>query len=265
MEWVISNGAIDQLLYNGRNLIRTWGIETADSSGHFSLEEGKGYRYTLFNHAVQSTATEVRNEMEIKMKESHFILSLYDRLFPEEGRVVRKTVVYFLSDSYLMDFVIRHRFKKEFIERARIADQSIVHKNSNIYYQHPVREVLLDGDPSVRVCITHEVETEQRGTFMYARDDFGEWVVHARVLPLIPAKDVIKLCNAHFGTRPLPQFISDMIVHTPWLRNRLLYKSEKKPSRSFVTKCVNPNLFPMMHFKKDETISFDCEVTIFSS
>ena len=47
IHWKIKNNTIHQLFADKSNLIFPWGIETADSSAFFSMEEGVGYRYRV--------------------------------------------------------------------------------------------------------------------------------------------------------------------------------------------------------------------------
>ena len=261
MYWSVSQNVISELFVRGENIIYPWGIETADSSAFFSLQEGCGYRYRVLSEEYHYSETHYEAQLDIEMQEGKWNLILKDEIL-SPTKIVRTALLTCLEDSYFMDFVMRFRFKKEFFPYARIAEEKISHHCTNIYYQHPVREAYLKGKYGVAISIQECKVFEKMAPYMYVRDAEKEWVVHARMLPQVSDKEVIKLCNWWAKTRPLPQWISQPLLACSPIRKALWYRGERKPFHDPIMRRLNPLACPLVTATKGESLMWKVEVTI---
>jgi hypothetical protein len=261
ISWAINNNVISELYLNNRNIISPWGIETADSSAFFSLEKDVGYRYECINEDYKVNRDGYCYDIENRMFEGRWRLTGQDTI--SNNSVLREVKLLCLEDSYLMDFVMRFRFKKIYIKYAFINDIKIVHKNTNIYHQYPVDKVELCGfDFDVIITIKDLITTNKMSPFMYVRDNGDEWVVHVRMLPIQWDKEVIKLCNHWYETKPLPLYISNALLKSRSLKDFLWYHNEKKPYKNKILKFINPNAFPMVLLPKGTVLKWKIETRI---
>ena len=234
LRWKIERNVISELYYGNDNIILPWGVETADSSAFFSLEKGVGWRHKRVEETYRWDDMVYRANVTTKMKEGLWRLEVNDSI-DEGGCLERRCEIECLEDSIFMDFVMRFRFRKVFFEYAEIAGNRYSHKNTNVYYQFPVDRVHLKGHSfGVEIRIKDALVPEQMTPCMYVRDHGDEWVVHARMLPTVPCKNVIKLCNRWTGTRPLPQWLSDILLASTKLKAALWYRSELSPYQNKV-------------------------------
>ena len=263
LKWKIEKNVIAGLYFNDKNIIYPWGFETADSSAFYSLEDGFGYRYKIINQDVEFSDRHYKAKIITQMKEGKWKLNIDDKIIDDKN-IERKVEAVTLEDSFFMDFVVRFRFKKEFIEYAKIANQVIYHKNTNIYYQYPVEEVFLKGKEfDIKINIIDKIVPEKLEPVMYVRDNNDEWIVHVRMIPKKWDKEVIKLCVGWAKTRPLPQFLSDTLLKWKWLRNELWYRGEKNPYKNkIIRRFLNPCAFAMVKVAKGEKLMWNvrCEI-----
>lgn len=253
ISWKIKDNIISEIsLQNEPNIIEPWGVETADSWSFFSLEKNVGYRYHTTSEQVEALTTSLKQSKEIEFSSGRFKLISEDLIV--DNKICRTSELIAESDLDLMDFVQRYRFKKEFFSCALINGQKIVHRNTNVYYQFPVKEVELHGNYRIKIKI---LEQETAGKFqptMYVRDRGEEWIVHIRMMPVQYASVVIKLCSSLFKTSPLPSWLTHIILSVPGVYNRLLYRGERTPYRSKIARLFSPNAFPMARLKKGERL-----------
>lgn len=262
LRWKIERRVISELFFNNENVINPWGIETADSSAFFSLEEGKGWRYQILKEDYLLNDKQYRAELITRMKEGLWSLEIKDNI-SEPNCVARKARLNCLEDSFFMDFVMRFRFKKEFIQYAEIAGKRYYHHDTNIYYQYPAEAVFLKGrDFDVTISVIDKKVPDKMRCYMYVRDRADEWVVHARMLPCQWDKEVLKLCNVWAGTRPLPQVLTNIILKSEKARKRLWYRSESAPYKNKILRLINPNVFPMVRIGKGEELVWNITVQI---
>lgn len=110
MHWKVESNCISKLYCGGRNIIVPWGIETADSSAFFSLEDGFGYRYQQEEHTIEQSSTSHSQRCVVSMKEGKWELCTRDQI--ESNTVItRHAILTCLEDSYLMDFVMQFWFR----------------------------------------------------------------------------------------------------------------------------------------------------------
>lgn len=262
LKWKIEGNLIKELSWKEcENFINPWGVETADSWSFFSLEKEIGYRNTISQHDVQTQLKSLKQTMKVQFASGTFFLSNLDKL--EEASVIRETTLETESEIHLMDFVQRYRFKKSFFQEAEINGQTIKHKNSNVYYQFPVNEVLLKGQKfSLKISIQDVQSTSKFRPTMYVRDRGEEWIVHIRMMPIQDDFFVIKLCSHWFKTSPLPQWISKRILSSEKIKKELIYRSERKPYTSRLMRQISPNAFPMVKLEKDEKLYWKSQMEI---
>lgn len=261
LNWKVENNVISNLFYKGVNLINPWGIETADSWSFFSMENGIGYRYEVLSQEISTTDKKLSAKFQIKMREGLWILETSDEIL--DNRVLRTAKLTCLEDSLFMDFVVRFRFKRECFEQGLIGQETITHSASNIYHQHSVSEATLKGkDLEVTVNL---IEAECLGKFkpqLYIRDHQDEWVIHARMMPIVDDKSIIKLCSKYFKTSPLPQAVTWLLLKLPSVKTYLWYHAEHTPYVNRLAKIFSPNAFPLVRLKKGQTIYWKVEMRI---
>jgi hypothetical protein len=264
LTWEIKNRVIHKLYWKGNNIISPWGFETADSSAFFSLEKNYGYRYEIISEEYEAYPEFYKGNLIIQMKEGKWELNFEDTI--EKGNLVRrKATIKCLEDSYFMDFVLRFQIKKKLIEYSIIENKIIYHKDTNFYHQYPVKEVYLKGESEeFKISIINSDVPNGMIPMMYVRDREDVWIVHVRMLPTRYDKIVIKLCNNWFKTKPIPQFLSKIILLNKKVKQKLWYRGEKSRFKSKLWRFINPAAFPMVKLEKGTTLSWETEFKIIS-
>ncbi len=254
LRWKIEKKVVSEVYLDGHNIINPWGIETADSSAFFSLEEGVGYRHRVIHEKYISDNKNYYANLIVEMYEGKWELNVNDRII-DDNMISRKAEILCLEDSFFMDFALRFRFKREFIEYAEIGGNKYYHENSNIYCQYPERSVFLKGKGfNLTIDVKDLVTAEKMNPVMYVRNRTDEWIVHARMLPKEWDKEVIKLCNPWYRTRPLPQRVSDLLLRSTSIKDSLWYRGEVSPYKSKLMRFICPSAFPMTKLKKGEKL-----------
>ncbi len=264
ISWEIKNKVVNKLFYKGYNIIYPWGVETADSSAFFSLENGFGYRYKVISEKYEIRNNVYSANLKVKMKEGLWSLNITDSIIDGTTVINRKASLICLEDSYFMDFVLRFRVKKEYVKSANINGEEFYHKNTNIYYQYPVEEVVLIGEKGfdIRISIIDKKVPDKMKPYMYVRDLNDEWIIHVRMLPNEYDKEVIKLCNNWYKTKPIPQFLSKLILLNNKIKRNLWYRGEFSPFKSKILRFVNPAAFPMVKLLKGTILMWDVDFQI---
>lgn len=264
MIWKIEDGIIKELIFDNKNIIKPWGFETADSSAFFSLEKDFGYRYKIISKNSFSDSYVNEGTLHVVMKEGSWLLRYKDEIL-NKSIIKRVYKITCLEDTFFMDFVTRFRFKKKFFVKAEIANKSIFHKNSNIYHQFPVSFVKLfsySNENNIEINIVNKEVPDGMSSYMYVRDNKDEWIIHARMLPNRFDKVVIKLCNEWFKTRPIPIFLSKILLSNQKVKNALWYRGEKSNFSNKLLRFINPAAFPMVKLKKGTVLKWDLEIKI---
>jgi hypothetical protein len=261
LEWNVTNRNIAALRFGGVDLIKPWGIEMADSWSFFSME-GNGYRHRIENETIEANPHKVRCYLEIKMTEGHLRLFTEDSI-ESENSVRRFAKLECLADSYLMDFVLRYRFRKELFRAVRIGSHTHEHLNENVYHQYADSTAHLIGDNlNASVVCTKSLVPAGMAPYIYARDAADEWVVHHRMLPTRSDKEIIKLCSRYFKTMPLPQKLSQALLAITPIRARLWYHNERQPYKSLAGRFFNPNAFPLALLHRTQTLTWESTLTL---
>lgn len=255
LKWKIEKNVISKLYVNSKNIIYPWGFETADSSAFYSLEDGFGYRYKIITQDIEFSDKHYKAKIVTKMKEGKWELNIDDRI-SNNKTIERKVEAITLEDSFFMDFVMRFRFKKEFIEYVKVADKVYYHNNTNVYYQYPVDKIFLKGKEfDIDLTVEDSIVPDKMQPVIYVRDNLDEWIVHIRMIPKEWDKEVIKICTRWAGTRPLPQKLSNILLKWKWLREQLWYRGERNPYKCrLFRRFINPCAFGMVKIEKDSKL-----------
>lgn len=255
-------GVLASLEVDGCNIVRPWGVEFADSSSFFSLEDGVGYRYVELDRATSETSAGRQVTLELGLREGRV------RLEVEEGlrgprRYWRACRLECLEATTLMDFVLRFRFSAEHFRVGHIAGRTFQHEKSNVYHQFPTDRASLTNEAyavTVR-AIRHQAPPSLKA-HCYLRDSEREWVIHLRMLPTSWDREVVKLCSGWFGTRPLPQWLSRPLLAVPGVRQALWYRGETRPYRGRVARAFAPNAFPMVRLPRGSVLAWEGECVL---
>lgn len=256
-----NNNTVDALFFRDVNIINPWGIETSDSSGFFSLESGVGYRYEILHEDYSFDERRFAANLTVRMPEGRWRLMSHDSIIGE-SKVFRRAELECLENSYFLDFVMRFRFRNGPIEYAEIDRTQVLHDNSHVYHQYSTRQVLLVGrDFDIRISCKDVIMPETMKLVMYVSDQKGEWIVHIRMLPKQFDKEIIKLCNFWFKTRPIPQPFANLLLRSERLKRALWYRGEVSPYKSIVLRrLINPVAFPLVSISKGARLLIDAEV-----
>ncbi len=251
-----------QLTLGGRNIIRPWGVEFADSSAFYSLEDGYGYRYELLEQGELSEGSRHEVVQVIRMREGLVRLELKEWL--EGPRDFRRSCrVTCLEATVLMDFVLRFRFDASGFPLGLIADRILPYAGSGIHHQYPVDSAAVGNDRfSIRIAVVDKAVPSPMRAYVYLRDGEGAWVLHLRMLPVHWDKEVVKLCSKWFGTRPLPQCVSRPLLKVPGVRESLWYRGERRPYRNRIACVFSPNAYPMARMAKGDILRWDASCRV---
>ena len=260
MKFEVKNDVIWSLEYNDENLINPFGIETADTSSFFSLESMVGYRYKEIEEWSNYSNQRYEYQKTIGMHNGKWKLHGVEEI--DNNRLVRTVNLVCLEDTLFVDFVMRFRVKKDFFDFAYIDGKKIPHRNTNIYYQYPVSHVYLTGKYRADIKVNDCRMPKKMAPYMYVRDHEDEWVIHARMLPQDSERKVIKLCNSFCKTRPIPQWMTNILCSNEKVYDYLKYHNERTPYTNKIMRRISPNAFPLVLVKKGEELSWTIEMTI---
>ncbi len=204
-----------------------WGVETADFGGFFSLEndsygwecDGKDYS----NSAI--FATFVLNG--VSMPYGNWNLASETSFSGLKFQRYQELVC--TSDSYFQDFVMRFKFPKKNFPIAKINGDEYLHKGSNIWNQHTVTGVSLEGK-DIKVKIEYDDQPILKGfrADVYVRDEPGDyWIVHFRLMPEPPNSLWIKWDTRIGRILSIKGRLARLILSSRWIRKILWYRAER--------------------------------------
>ncbi len=237
-----SNCYLKRLEVDKRNLIGTWGIETADSKSFLSFENG-GYDYSYDILTKSNNGDELKYSGLYNFNDGQFKLCLEEEII--ENKIIRNHNLIAVKDSYFMDFVTRFQFNKDIFPYAKIHNQTYKHENLYINYQYETEEVELFGKEfSVKIKVLDVKKVNNFKQTIYIRGNEDNWVVHVRLFPSKHDKEIVKLVRYTKKARPLPDSLSSMILRSK-LSKYLWYNGErsnfKLPINAFGLVKVNTN------------------------
>lgn len=227
MNAIFSNkGYIKELNINNQNIILPWGVETSDSSGFFTLNE-EGCRQKIVKKDSRISKNSISIIIEARLPHSHWELNIDESI--RDKSITRINRLTCLEDCQFNDFVSRFRFKKEFVKSIEIANKKLIHKDSNIYNQYPVKKVVVNlvSGKKIEIKIKSYKTIQGLEPVIYARDSGNEWVIHARLFPKDPKIKQIKILRQWYN-RAIPQWISNILLKIKPIYNFLWYRGERK-------------------------------------
>ena len=78
------------------------------------------------------------------------------------------------------------------------------------------------------------------------------------MIPKAWDKEVIKICTAWAGTRPLPQVVSNALLKIDSIRDAIWYRGERRPYQNRVfRRLINPSAFGMVLVPKNSRIMWN--------
>ena len=205
----------------------------------------------------------INYKIQIKSVDGRYLLKGYE--LKTNRKILRTNIIKAIHNTYIMDYVIRYRFKKKYINYVLINNKKYFHNNRNNYFQKKTKRIILVSSNFVIKIILDKINLPSKKFYqvMYARDEKNEWIIHIRILPKKFDKFVIKICNKWFNTQPIPQFITNFLIKYKFIRQYLLYKPEKKPYQNFIMRgFLNLSLIPVTLIKKDKEILVKSHMSI---
>lgn len=250
-------GVLSDLMIGGKNVIEPWGVEFADSYSFFSLENGVGYRYEVLEKYEVMFDTGRTVIQTVRMREGLVKFEIKEWL--EDPVSIRRSLrLTCLEKTNLMDFVLRFRFKQAYFEEGLIDGKAFNYDNSHVYHQYPVDFAeVMNTQYRISVNIIKKLVPPNMKSVMYLKSADGSWVIHARMLPCIWNKEVIKLCSRFFKTQPISQYLSNIFLKSRKLRESLWYRGESNPYRGRVAQLFSPNAYPIAQMLKGTEILYD--------
>lgn len=263
MHFQINKSVINKVDFEPNNAIKPFGLETADSTSFYSLEDNVGYRYSSNTIKDDYSDSERKREEHVIANDGEWLIEL-NEFSTGNHSLTRIANLTALNESYLMDFVLRYRFDKDVFSSAYISDRKISHNSSNIYHQHDTRVVKLVGEScTAEISLTEFKCPNGFKPTMYVRDSKEEWVVHVRLFPKKWDREVVKICNSWAGTRPIPSFLSKYLLSSEVFRGITWYRGEKKPyNNRLIRRFFNLVSFGLVRLKKDETIMLETSLVM---
>lgn len=252
-------------MIGGKNVIEPWGVEFADSYSFFSLENDVGYRYEVLEKSEVVFDTGRTVTQTVRMREGLVKFEIKEWL--EDPVSIRRSLrLTCLEKTNLMDFVLRFRFKKAYFEEGLIDGKVFKYDNSHVYHQYPVDFAeVMNTQYKISVNIINKLVPPNMKSVMYLKCADGSWVIHARMLPCIWKKEVIKLCSRLFKTSPLPQSFTEALLKYNKIKEPLWYRGERQPYRNRAVSLLSPNAYPIAEMEKGMEMLWDIRCNIFTN
>ncbi len=213
-----------------------WGIEFADERSFFSLT-GKSQFVSSVEKILEKTDRTLFSKQFIQLTNGQGFLTRNEIVSTEQ--IERMHQFEACSETYLLDFVSRYVFPKEWFDYAVIHGERVEHHNQNIYYQFPLDEAhdtiqFIGLKKIVQIRVTSLSAPSSFVPYLYVRDEPGFWIAHIRFLPSSDEKVITKL-NYSFYNRAIPPVLN-FLLRIMGLQHRFLYRGEKKKVWSWVKK-----------------------------
>lgn len=256
----IKDGYIDKLFIDEKDIINPWSIEAADSYSAFRLTDDGLRIERQHNFNFDKKKNILKGNLQVRARQGEWNIKYSDNI--RNNSIERKASLKAVKDSYLMDFVIRYRFKKDFFDYGLINKMRIEPKSSFTYHQFETNHAELVGKNfKCTIKFTTSKKLNGKKYVMYISDKSDEWVVHCRILPEDGDDYTLKLSTFWYD-KALPKFISKPVIQNEKLRNFLLYRGERKPYKKPFS-LLAPNVYPLMFLNEGQIISIEstCEFT----
>lgn len=254
-------GFIESIKVDGKELIKPWSLEFADSKSFFSLEN-KGWRVIEKSKKIITSETSVSGRYNLELSEGKCKLEFVDSW--ENNKIERKATFTALSDLYLIDFVQQYRFNYPLFNKGQINSTDYFYKNSNTYYQFETESAsVLGEDFNTEIQTVSYSAPKNFSRKMYVRDFKNMWICHSRLFPNKGDKQIIKI-NKRWYNKAIPQFISTPLLSIKPFKNYIWYRGERKPYKKWNVffKYLNITGYNLVFVPKGRIIKLEslCEI-----
>lgn len=251
------HGSLQALYLDGRQIIRPWGIETADARAFFSLETG-GWGNQVLDREVTRSGRRLEGLVTVRMAEGLWTATLADTV--SDQSVERRLRYLALEDTWAMDLVMRFVFRRSVVRQAEIADRQIVWDGADYYHQYETQQALLYLDRyklEIRLMDSHYPPAWRLWMYVRCSPREDAWVVHIRLLPAIWRREVLKCrCIGSYHV-VFPEILSRQVLKIPGLAQCLRYAGER--NRRFGS---HLNVYPLALISKGTTITLQAKVDV---
>jgi hypothetical protein len=251
------HGSLQALYLDGQQIIRPWGIETADARTFFSLETG-GWGNQVLVREVTHSSTRLEGLVTVRMAEGLWTASLVDIV--SEQAIERQLRYLALEDTWAMDLVMRFVFRRSVVRRAEITGRQIIWDGANYYHQYQTDWILLYLDRyKLRIRLMDSRYPADWRLCMYVRCSPREdaWVVHIRLLPVVWRREIVKWRCIRSHHVVLPELLSRQVLKVPGLAQHLRYAGERN---RFLGSRVNA--YPLALIPKGMVITLRARVDV---
>lgn len=216
-----------------------WGIECSDRHSFATLTDVP--RSAFFKDGVWHLASG-RLKIELKTAQT------------SANTMKIKATFTALDDMALQDAVIRTVFDTSNIKHGIIANQAILHANSDKYRLHKTDHAKLvsKGGQVVTVRLTKSNGADRFEPYLYLRDRDDHWIIHARMLPIDPVDQVWLRWANRFFTASAP----DAIARLLWKfkpAQKLLWRLRERLGRN----CPEIQAVPLNILKSGQSLSME--------
>ena len=234
-----------------------WGAETADRKSFFTLTDTAfGCRVT--DISSNATAAGFVRRIQADMAEGKWTLDIETKAVQDKITITQHLTCE--EPSVFQDYVMRFKFDKESFDHGVISGKQIIHKNTNIWYQFPVRQARLCGKHgSVIFTVIDSITQEKFSQQLYIRDEPRFWIVHARLIPAEPCDLYwIRWTNRCFRMS-LSDGWSRRILAWNWAKKKLWFLAERRGGKPQLQAQGLAVLQPGQVLKLCVEVNFACE------
>lgn len=254
-------GFLQSFANGGEDIIKPWGVESADPKVFFTNSERMFGPTRAFDKQIQIYREGVQGQYLIKSRFAEYRIEIAETV---QGNIVkRRHRLISLGHSLIGDFVSRFRFRSCHFSTALLAQNRLSHRNSKLNHQFETSEVELGG-PHLKASIAVKAFSGAGSfaQFIYAKDAGDEWIVHLRLLPKKWDHEYVKICKQWFNTQPLPYWFGRLLFQIPGFRRRFWYGGEKKIPKGFWM-LFNFTIFPYAVLNPGDLLEIESE-TVFA-
>lgn len=216
-----------------------WGIECSDRHSFVTLTDTP--RNTYSRDGVWHLLTgRLRIELETKQT--------------SVNSIVMKAIFTACEDIALQDAVIRTVFDKATIRQGIIANQTVLHTDSDKYRLHKTDHAKLvsRNGTTVTLRLTQSNGADRFEPYLYLRDRGNHWIIHARMLPIEPVDQVWLRWANRFFTASAPDAIARLLWRFRPTR-KLLWRLRERLGRG----CPEIQAVPLNVLKSGQSLSME--------
>lgn len=232
-------------------IAEAFGIEFSDEFSFLTLTEEPRFTYTTIEKSSSSANASFCRRF-IQMAQGEFILTTKTSVDTVNRFIEISASLESKKDTYIQDFVVRMKFRKEGVSYANINNLRLVHLNSQKYSQHECDhvELVCETGASLRIERIKAERTDNSVFTLYARDLNDHWIVHSRLIPgTDPDRYNLRWINRYFWLSAHDK-LSRMLSRFKPLKNWLWYRKER-----IGRKAAEYQLIGLMKFPASSTIN----------